>query len=790
VTRGRSHFLVGLLSLASLAMLLSSVACQREEVTLDSIGLMLGAGQVEEALETIREELDRDPDRYDLQLAYGRVLVLRGEHNLAIWPLREAARDPEFEVPALLMLAQSQVAIGNGEEALRAINLVLESDPDNREALIMRIEAHLEAMALEDALLDSEHLLDLFPDDSRILLARARALLLLERAEEAETALDELHVLIEEDPEAHPEETQARVCAARAHFQLEKGNLETAFEQASECADRFPASHVALQEILDAHVRRDEVEEAFARIRASLAANPMDSQIRYLLAEQLRFRGESEEAEQVLKDGLALFDPPRSQDWRLLYEHYWQMKDFPQSLDAFEKTLELVPMPSTGDLMQLADAHTEAGNLDRAEEVAERLSEGYRELILGRILYERGEYEKARETLLIGIRQWPSNPVARMLLGEISARLGDLETALSEYTEAYRIDYGHNAPDERTDSAKEVARFHMALGAYGNAIGFLNSHLGVKPTDIEGLELLARAAARGGKPELGNAALNLLTQTPGGFARAVAVQSKLVSEVKGPAAAIEAISKGKTDLTDASSTRVLDVYLRELALLGRHEAATKYAATAVRANSGSGVHIALLARARMGAGHDPAEIQKQIDIAREREPDHIGVLMIAGQFEAEQGRIAEAIELYDRAAGGSPDSPAAALEAARLVALDPGKREEALERLETILSDHPLESRAATALAKLIVESQPDGQPNPQELEQALRYAERAAHYGGSLPVVDAAESFVVLGRVQQARGDQEAAQAAFDFALKIDGENEAAREMLREADAATPGKG
>jgi tetratricopeptide (TPR) repeat protein len=633
-------------------------------------------------------------------------------------------------------------------------------------------------MALDRALEDAEQLLALAPDDSRVRLLHVRTLLLLERADEARTALLDLHQLIEEDPLAHAVETRARVCAARSRLDLEEEDPDAAFEKISDCADQFPASHVVLQEILDTHVRQKDFDAALERIRTALETEPTDTVIRYLLAEQLRHRGKLDEAEQILLDGIALFDTPRSRDWRVLYEHYWQTQDFPSAIDALERTIELIPHPATADLMLLADASIELGDLKRGEEVASQLGDGYRELILGRILIERGDDHGARENLQAGIRQWPSNPIARLLMGQVQARLGELDAALDEYTEAYRIEYGHGAPQEKTDSAKEVGRFQLALGAYDNAIDYLNVHIGAKALDTEAMELLARAAARGGRPKVGDAALSLLANSPGGFARAIAVQANLVSEATGPVAAIKAIGKWKVDLTDPANTRVLAALLTEFALAGRASAAVEYAANAARAHPESGVHLALLAQSRLRAGDAVALVRPQLDRAFELDPDNVATLMVLAEIESGQGNVGRALSHYDRVSDAKPDFLDAAVEAARLVAADAAAHEEAIRRFDLLLAQQPLESRAATGLARLALQNA----QGPEDLDRALQLAERAARFSGNLSLADASQTFSVLASVHRARGDEAAALAALEVASKINGAAESAHATPAEA--------
>jgi tetratricopeptide (TPR) repeat protein len=758
-----------------LGVLASLGGCQGEDVTFESVDALLREGRHEEAFESVRAALDRDATRSDLQMIYARMLVGRRDYYLALWPLREAARDPEFAIEALLLQATTQTSIGNPEAALDALGEVLELEPQNREAIVLQAAAHLAAMQLDLALEDADLLIELYPEDLEPRLTRVKALLLLERADEAGDALSELATRLAEDPDAHPVHLRAQVCAAEARFQLELGNPDAWFEKAGQCADEFPSDHAALKEILDVHAHRGEWEQTSQRLEAALAAAPHDRELRLLLSEQYRKLGDSAAAEQILREGIALHERERPQDWRSLYEHFWQSKDYAQALVALERMIELMPNPSTADLLTLGDTLIESGDLERAEEVAAQLEEGYRHLVMGRILIERGDFEGAREALTIGIRQWPNNAVARLLLGQVAASLGDLEEAMNQYIEAYRIDYGHNSPgQEKTQSAKEVGRIHVALGSFETAAEFLSNHIASNPADIEAYELLILAGARAGKGDFVASALQKLAALPRGFPRALAIQARLISEAEGPAAAVKTLRRWKPDLTLGENSKVLAVFLDQLALLDKHEEAIEAITRSITVRPDVATFHALRAQCLARAGRDAEEVIAEIGEAFRIDPQNHRALMVQGDLESKEGHLDAALESYRRAADLDRSASEPGLAEGRLLARHSERRGEARARLEQLLVEHPLESRAATTLALLDLED--ESSPN---LDDAFSWATRASKFSGALPLNDAAEAFFVLGRVHVARGAEADARASVEVALQLEPKNEGAQELL-----------
>ena len=95
------------------------------------------------------------------------------------------------------------------------------------------------------------------------------------------------------------------------------------------------------------------------------------------------------------------------------------------------------------------------------------------------------------------------------------------------------------------------------------------------------------------------------------------------------------------------------------------------------------------------------------------------------------------MELLGRAAAAFPSDPQAAIDTARLLAALQ-RNEKSVEKLTTVLRDHPRESAAVVQLAELLVDM--------GEIERAESVAERASWLG-------APEAESVLERIRSLRG-------------------------------------
>ena len=724
-------------------MVASCVGCAQGDTEAE-IQALIGEGRFDESLAQLRIALDEDPDQPALQLLYGRLLLGRGDLHLAEWPLRKAAESPEHRVAASKLLAQVLLNTRNAEGAVAVIDQVLGVDPNDVAALEFRSRAHLAALDLERALEDAERLIELDPDHMAARTTRLHALLLQERAEDAEAALRDLIDRIASDPEAHDEATHARVCALECRFALEKGDTDGAFARVQECIEEFPADKLVIREAAEHFSARGDYERLLAILRTAVESEPDDTELRVALAGQLRATGNPEAGEAVLREGIERRSEPRPSDWRALYEHFWQARDYAQAALALQESIELMREPGTTDLLLLADAHIELGDYAAAEAVAGQLDTGYSDLIFGRVRLEQGDPAGARESLLRGVRVWPNNATARVWLGEAASRLGNIEEALGHYTEAYRIEYGHNAPPEKSDSALRIARIQAAMGSYEGALDFANQHLSAHPSDADAMALVVEIAAQLGQSELATRGLRALAQVPGKLARSVALQSELTATSEGVLAAIHSIEQWELDLTRPANFEALDALVKLHQREGQHTAALTLAERAASARPAHAGFQALRGQALLGVPSRSEEARTSLERALELDPENVAALVGVARIEMQAGELDRARSLYDRAAKADASRTEAAYEIAALLARTPGREGEARKRLEALLAQHPLELRAATALALLKLEDDP---------EAALALATRAVRFGGTFASADAAGALEALGRVQLARG-------------------------------------
>jgi len=741
--------------LAPLAALLLAVAlgCGGSvEERLEEARSLQELGALEESEDELRAILEEQPDHPEANYLLGMAQLRLGQPTLAVWPLQIARRDEDLAVKAGVALGGTYLQLEQTELAIEAATQVLAAPPERPEdrvaALRLRAGAFMREKRHEEALADANQLVEIAPDDPQAMALRANALLESDRPEEAR---DALHAIWEN---ASPETASAAARAGIGLVQLYRDELEdpeAAREQLEAVLERYPADRNALRYAVEYYGAREQGERAEEVLRGALEAAPLDLELRAWVAHQLAERGRGEEGEEILAEATELEGSATA--WLNLSEFRRQRGDLDGALAAMERTVELASPPSDVLLFRYADLLASNGELDRAEGLAEELTDSvYREILLGRIAFERDDYARAFELLDQGLRRWPNNVGARYLAGRSAYALGKVDRALSEFQEAMRVEI------DATDAALDAARLHLARGEGGKAIQsaarLWNAIKdGEDPRVVEALRLVARAQLASGRLEDAQNTLRTLAAEPGGVLPAVLEQATLLAKVKGPAAAAEQIAATELDLTDpehAEGLRALSQYLVEA---GQPQAALSRVEAALERHPDEAVLHDMRGRVLFNAGR-PDEARQAFERAVELDADSAVALEGLARVAQAEGDAERALELFDRAAEAGPEH-AGAVYAGAQIALRSGDAEEAERRLRAVLRRDPLHAEASNDLAWILAE-------RGEELDLALRLAQQAASQRRTANVLD------TLGWVQIRRGEARAAVATLEEAHEL----------------------
>jgi tetratricopeptide (TPR) repeat protein len=730
---------------AALLACLALCGCQEAD-SLEAIRQQQAAGDYAGSIEPLLELLKTQPDDAETNYLYGRALAMTLQPSLATWSLRKAMQDPEWLLPAGRQLAFAALATSDFNEVVEVTGRILEREPEDVPALLMRAQAHAYwRKEPEKALEDANRALELDPDALEAFEPRILALLALGRQEEASQALAEAGRRMASFDV--PESLVAWHCATTAIFADDAGEIERARETWSQCLDQHPSHTNVVWSALKFYDAQQEWDRSLEVLRAALAGEPASRAFRVGLADRLRLAGEAAEAEALLREGTRDANPElAAQAWMDLGRLRLAMREYAAAAEAMGRAVELARelgvSPGSQLAVEYADVLILAGQLDRAQAVSEVIQvPAQRQLIRARIAQERRDPVRALAEFDEALRLWPDNHWARYHAALAAEELGDFGRALQEYRYAMRIDA--SATDARTRTAR-------LLAAEGQPVAALRV-LRMLPDALEpeGQVLSARLSALLGDMQGLARVLALLAERhPALFGRALAEAAESVDQRAGPVAAVRMLREAPgVDFDDprhAAALRALVRLAREADDPGAAQAALQ---SALAAHPEAGVFREIRALDLELSGAPVEDVRAAYAAALERAPGNALALAGAGRL-ALSDDPGKALALFDRAAAADPSDPDPKLQSAEVLVAR-GDVAAAAERLDALLVQHPFQAEAAALRARLDLER---GVATARTLERALR----AARFGGGV------EALELLARVHEARDDPElAAQVA-----------------------------
>jgi len=713
------------------------------EDRLTEVRALQDAGQFNESIEPLRQILARDPELGEANYLLGVALVQTGQASLAVWPLEKAAGTQDHAVPAGLLLASTFLTLDAYDDAIRVASKVLESKPDNLNALRIRTQAKLgnnqRTLALEDAV----RLRQLAPDDFQAALMRATILAELGRIDEAEKAHEELEQMTAKNPDPS---ASIRGCLARASF-IEDNvkDSKRAEEQYKRCLDKVPTDPLGLRlmtKFYDGQARGAEATELWVR---AVAKAPENLSFRVSLADRYEASGKVDQARKLLTEGVEKLGTAAA--WGTLAEFERRNGHSDKALEAINQATKVQPASAEGLAFLKADVLIDLNKLDEAQALVDQIKEpASRDLLKGRVLLARGQPQAALAAFDSGLRRWPNNAGGRYLAGLAARDVGDYDRAASEFREAIRAD------SKATDAALMLAYLELSRGNYKDATefarNFMTNRSGARP---EGYDIYIRAATAQGLYDSARRTADSMAKA--GFQREAAVsRAGIEAAAQGHEAAARSLQKAGLDLADPANEMVLRALAEQLVAAGKPDEALAPIARALAAHPDAASLYEIQGTVLVNAKRYP-EASKSLEKALQLDPSQGRAKTGLAQIAAENGDPKKAIALYDEAAKALPQDVTPAYLAAQLV-LASGDRVGAKQRLEEVVRRDPGHAASRNDLAWLLAESN-------QDLDRALQLAEAAHKIDPRPEVTD------TLGWVHLQRGELDLAVASFDEALK-----------------------
>jgi len=727
------------------AALLCAVAlawgCDRGP-SIEDVRAMQASGQFEATLEPLRARLSEMPDDPETNLLYGRALSRSGAPRVAIWTLRKAAESPDWEVAANLELADAQARAQNWAASIEASNAVLDAEPENVTALMLRGNARMTSgKEFERALEDFDVILESDPTYFPALASRASALLLMGKVDEAAKQIEAIEELVKQDPQDVG--TQAQLCATRAVLQQERGDAADAEKRFDACLEKFPSLAIVIEPAMTFFDGKGDLERSRAILEKALSLVPMSIDYREALADRFEAAGDDDRALAVLKEGLGVEDREiRSALLTDIADYYVARDRLPEAIAAYEELLSMFEERPQLAILNHADLLARAGRHEEARRVAEGLeNEAYAGLIEARIALDEGDPERALELLDAVFPTWPNNAGARYYAARAAEQLGDFVRAIDEYRQSIR------SGADQTEASLRLAKLYLAAGSYAEAWNSASQYLMNHNDDPEGGRVLLASAGRDPRAPL----RGLFSQIEGTplWAAGAATRAETVAETSGPDAALKWIDEIAGPIAKwerPENAELIRIRLRLIQKAGRADEAAAEAARLVKSHPESAALLEIQAILLEERGAEPGVVADAFEKAVEKDEKDWLALSGLARARAAAGDHDAAIALYDRATKAHPESPAAAAAAAKLAA-QRGDAADAEKRWAALLVEHPWNAEAAQALTEIrLARKQSDA--------RTVDLAERAVMFGGGPP------AYALLVRVHEARGETERAQA------------------------------
>jgi tetratricopeptide (TPR) repeat protein len=780
--RGRRHINSSPIAKIALVACLTLAACtESPEDKLIEIRALQNQGRIEESIPLLIEYIEaghRDPEA---MFRYGRALSLSGLPGRGVWALDAASTDPDWVVPASHQIAMDAYRGGNHDFALETLERLRETRPDSHEedlpALLLEVRVRLESRRMYQEALDLvETILDQDPEQEEAIRLKVVALLGLKETDEAYELIREAGMLasdLEDDGRGEASDgegiagtdegddagdidegeggldleldtatvkREAYWCAVRATFKREAGETKEATEIIDACLERFPSSRDLMNEGLKLYSALKRYDRVLEILKAAYEDEPDDNEIRQAYVKHLSAIGLKAESESILRSaidealtaakaqGVEATSVQVASRWVDLGAFLAEDGRTEQALDAFGEGLKILgDRASPALLFRQAEALIVAERFDEALEIANRTPiEVHGPMLRGRIAFERGDYAAALEELDGAALMWPDNAPIRYYLARAAEGVGDFDRAIEEYRQAMRSDPDLAAPRER------LARLHLAEGRVRHAatiLSFVSPKESSSPSATMQLLAIEVQARLGLEPNL---SIPEGADMPLAELRRKAIQSlsRGLSQRDGTETAAAVLARLEDQVVSGSK----GIFLRERVALLISAGATTEAVDVARKGSTSNpndpeIRLAL-GQALVADGSDLEEADTLLRGLVEQWPEEIDAWTSLGDLATLQGNATEANAAYERALEIDPEHWAAF--SPRIAGLiSAGQEEEAIGRLETFVArDGPYDGRGVLELARNLGVDE-------SNRERRIELAKRAIRFGAGQEAID-----------------------------------------------------
>ena len=516
-------------------------------------------------------------------------------------------------------------------------------------------------------------------------------------------------------------------CSVRISFKREAGDIAEAEEIASSCLEKFPESRGVLNEAIQLYAALGKNDRSLDVLKQAYDESPADAQIRRAYVTYLTELGRVDDAAGVIRSSIEYAKENASEgvvfaEATLEAEYGAFMIDlgrYEEGVEAYERSLELAGDLAAPDLLfRAADALIYLERYDEALDLARRTPvDVHREMVMGRVAFERRDYAGAITYMTRAATMWPQNAPVRYYLARAAEGIGEFDEAVEHYRQAVRSD------PSLAEARERLIALYMSEGRAREALTILNfnSPKGDSASSTRLHLLRVELQARLGiEPNL--SLPRGLDMPIRDFQVAVAgALANGLAHVGGPAGAAATLAV----LVEASepSSRAPLIAQRIVRLL--ESGATAEAIEAARSAAAQfprdpTLRVAV-GRALSQDDASQAEARVEFEAALEADEDAVEAVIGLGDLARRAGQANEAIAQYERALEIDDTRFAAAGPLSELLA-ERGDRAAAIAGLEDFVARvAPYDGRGARLLAELLGDDA-DAERQARLTEQADRF--------------------------------------------------------------------
>jgi tetratricopeptide (TPR) repeat protein len=569
-------------------------------------GLYLATGDTPKAIVTIAEGVTKNPGNMALLLLQARVYQDSGDYRgLDATYQQLFALKPDF-VQLRIDLATIYTAAGKLDEAEKTLRDAVAAKPADielRHQLVLFLGSHRDMDVAEQAIHEA---IKIDPKNDQYYFWLADLYTAHNASDKAVALLQQIVT----QKQTSQDGLNARISLARIDFV--RGNKDLAQKLVDVVLAAQPANHDALYVRANLSFDRGDYENTVSDLRTVIHDNPNDISAQQLMAETLLRQGYIDLAIETL-NGLATAAPADLAARVRLAQLYGLEKNYNRALDILAAIIKDDPTYAIA-WESIARIATEAGDFPQAEIAIDRLAK-----IDGQKM------------------------TATFLQGQLAAKQGDAQNAISLYTKV--IDADPTSPLAE-HSMTALMQASDSAGKSGDASAYMGR---LKDKSPYAETLLGESFIKQGKMDEAKAALddaiahNPFDQQP------YLDRARLYMEDRQPDQALEILNKAQIALP--ADLRALMMQADIVNSLGRYEEATKlYDDIMIRS---PGLDIAANNLAAMIADYqynDPAMIEKAYNLAQKfSASNHPEFLDTLAWIEYRQGATNQALATMEHA---------------------------------------------------------------------------------------------------------------------------------------------